>query len=125
MLATKGKINKKNNQDSLLFDDGFAVGLAYLFKLLNQVHDFNSLQWFTTVRKRFDAERQKITGLMSEVNANSPAGSSKKKSAQSAQNQDKEKLQQTLALTERRVNAYQMEYNLLYYNLSSAKIFFH
>lgn len=40
------------------------------------------------------------------------------------QKAENEKLQQTLALTDRRISAYQTNFNLLYYNLCSAKIFF-
>ncbi|XP_073827838.1 strumpellin and WASH-interacting protein [Musca autumnalis] len=125
MLAVKSKINKKDREEAVLFDDGFAVGLAYILKLLNQVGDFNSLQWFTTVRERFEAERRKIKEMLLEINQKSNTTTSKSNTnAAASQKNENEKLQQTLVLTERRINAHQMEYNLLYYNLCSAKIFF-
>lgn len=114
-MSAKEKINKRDTpHDTILFDDGFAVGLAYILKLLNQVSDFNSLQWFKTVRDRFDAECKKIKEMQAGIKSNT----------NTANKDENEKLQQTLALTERRINAYQMEFNLLFYNLGSAKIFF-
>uniref|UniRef100_A0A1I8PPY3 WASH complex subunit 4 n=1 Tax=Stomoxys calcitrans TaxID=35570 RepID=A0A1I8PPY3_STOCA len=125
MLAVKSKINKKDRDEAVLFDDGFAVGLAYILKLLDQIGDFNSLQWFTTVRERFEAERRKIKEMLLEINNLGEMTSSKSNTnAAALQKNENEKLLQTLVLTERRVNAHQMEYNLLYYNLCSAKIFF-
>lgn len=125
MLAVKSKINKKDREEAVLFDDGFAVGLAYILKLLNQIEDFKSLQWFSTVRERFEAERRKIKEMLLEINGNATSGNVKANTNSAAsQKSENEKLQQTLVLTERRINAHQMEYNLLYYNLCSAKIFF-
>ena len=125
MLAVKSKINKKDREDAVLFDDGFAVGLAYILKLLNQISDFNSLQWFSTVKERFEAERRKIKEMLLEINSSVISSSAKANTNTAAiQKSENEKLQQTLVLTERRINAHQMEYNLLYYNLCSAKIFF-
>ncbi|XP_018798524.1 PREDICTED: WASH complex subunit 7 homolog [Bactrocera latifrons] len=127
MLRVKEKINKKDRQEALLFDDGFAVGLAYILKLLNQIDDFYALHWFATVRERFNAERLKIQQMLLDIkkSTNTRAGAKgNSKAALAMQNSETEKLQQTLALTERRINAHQMEYNLLYCNLCSAKIFF-
>ncbi|XP_054727038.1 WASH complex subunit 4 [Anastrepha obliqua] len=127
MLRVKEKINKKDRQEAVLFDDGFAVGLAYILKLLNQIDDFYALHWFATVRERFNAERRKIQEMLLDIkkSTNTRGGAkSNSKATLATQNSETEKLQQTLALTERRINAYQMEYNLLYCNLCSAKIFF-
>lgn len=127
MLSVKEKINKKDRQEAVLFDDGFAVGLAYILKLLNQMDDFYALHWFATVRERFNAERLKIQEMLQDIkkSTNTRTGTkANSKAALAMQNNETEKLQQTLALTERRINAHQMEYNLLYCNLCSAKIFF-
>lgn len=114
ILNAKEKIHKKDKQEAVLFDDGFTIGLAYILKLLNQYSEFNSLHWFENVTERFEAEKKKINLMRNEINAN--VGGRK---------DENEKLQQTLALTEKRITTHQMEYNLLYYNLCSAKIFFH
>uniref|UniRef100_A0A1A9WID3 WASH complex subunit 4 n=1 Tax=Glossina brevipalpis TaxID=37001 RepID=A0A1A9WID3_9MUSC len=124
MLAMKAKITKKEREEVILFDDGFPVGLAYVLKLLNQIGDFNTLQWFATIRERFEMESRKIKEMLLEINNNSKQSVKSNTNALVAQKSENEKLQQTLVLTERRINAHQMEYNLLYYNLCSAKIFF-
>ncbi|XP_037936689.1 WASH complex subunit 4 [Teleopsis dalmanni] len=120
MLSVKEKINRKDRQEAVLFDDGFAVGLAYILKLLNQINEFNSLNWFGIVRERFETELKKIKEMLSDVNS----GTNKTNTNSNMKKSENEKLQQTLALTERRINIHQMEYNLLYYNIGSAKIFF-
>ncbi|XP_059616023.1 WASH complex subunit 4 [Phlebotomus argentipes] len=107
MLSMKDRMGKKNRQDALFTDDGFVMGLAYILKLLDQIDDFNSLHWFRAVKVKYAMDKEKIADQRKEI------GSS-----------DDVKLQQTLALTERRIHTFQQEFDLLYYNLSSAKIFF-
>ena len=53
MIGCKEKINKKNNIGAAFTDDGFAMGVAYILKLLNQYNDFDSLHWFESVREKF------------------------------------------------------------------------
>lgn len=106
MLTAKDKLNKKDKSGALFTDDGFAIGLAYILKLLDQINEFNSLHWFRSLRHKYKAERD-------ELNAR-----------QSTTTTTDEKLQQTFALTEKRITNFQREFDLLFYNLSSAKIFF-
>ena len=42
----KDKVFKKNNKDAFLSDDGFALGVAYLLKILGQIEAFEGLNWF-------------------------------------------------------------------------------
>jgi len=42
----KDKIFKKNNKDAFISDDGFALGMAYLLKILQQTEQYDSLNWF-------------------------------------------------------------------------------
>uniref|UniRef100_A0A1B0D0L9 WASH complex subunit 4 n=1 Tax=Phlebotomus papatasi TaxID=29031 RepID=A0A1B0D0L9_PHLPP len=108
MLSMKDRIGKKNRQDAVLFtDDGFVMGLAYILKILDQIDEFNSLHWFRAVKVKYMAEKDKI--ILQRKNMG---------------HSDDVKLHQTLALTEKRIHIFQQEFELLYYNLSSAKIFF-
>ena len=85
-------------------DDGFAMGLAYIFKVLGQNDAYDSLHWFQSVREFYAKEKSSLEGQMTNL-------------------QD-EKLKQTQTLTLNRLELYQREFDLLYYSLSSARIFF-
>lgn len=115
-------MNKKTKQQGTLFtDDGFAIGLAYVLKLLNQTSEFNSLHWFKAVRRKYGQERERLLN-----DAKLSGGSDGARQSSSSLNQQSydAKLQQTLALSEKRINMILQEFDLLYCNLSSAKIFF-
>lgn len=123
MLIGRSRIGKKESDGGgvLLFDDGFVVGLAYILRLLNQIGDFNSLHWFGTVLAYSKTERRRIQDTLKELHN---AKTTNKKKLSPLEKEENEKLQQTLLLSERRLNDSQTEFNLLYNNLCSAKIFF-
>ncbi|CAG5126289.1 unnamed protein product, partial [Candidula unifasciata] len=102
-ISCKEKMNRKNKVGAAFTDDGFAMGLAYILKLLDQYYEFDSLHWFQSVRDKYSKEKEHV--------------------AKQAGSRD-EKLQQTTSLTLRRLDQYLQEYELLFYSLSSARIFF-
>lgn len=106
---------KKDQSKCSLFEDGFAVGLIYILSMLNQLGEFHELGWNQTVATQLSAERSKLKDIVE------PETRSKNSPVKSKAD---EKLLQTAAITERHVNAYEQEYNLLYATLSSAEIFF-
>ena len=82
-MNAKDKMNKKNKQGAAFTDDGFAigrpsqncvgiscfirerscdmhvipfVGVAYILKLVDQYHAFDSLHWFGSVRLKYSEE---------------------------------------------------------------------
>lgn len=112
-VKEKLKMYKKDQSKCSLFEDGFAVGLIYILSMLNQLGEFHELGWNQTVAKQLSAERTKLKDIVDPETKNSPVKS-----------EADEKLLQTAAITERHVNAYEQEYNLLYATLSSAEIFF-
>lgn len=57
MIGCKEKLNKKNSLGAAFTDDGFAMGIAYILKLLDQYHEFDSLHWFDSVKEKFNANR--------------------------------------------------------------------
>jgi WASH complex subunit 7 len=107
ILLAKDKLFKKSKNlgnEALMFtDDGFAIGIAYILKLLDQNKDFDSLHWFEAVAKRY-AEEQK------QVMANTK--------------QMKKEDQQTTQLTMKKLQRQLMEFDLLKYSFSGARIFF-
>ncbi|XP_043569200.1 WASH complex subunit 4 isoform X3 [Chiloscyllium plagiosum] len=106
-ISCKEKLNKKNKVGAAFTDDGFAMGVAYILKLLDQYQEFDSLHWFQSVREKYLKEKNAVV---------------KQQNVQST-NQD-EKLMQTMNLTQKRLDIYLQEFELLYFSLSSARIFF-
>jgi len=105
-ITHKDNLNRKNKEDVAFTDDGFAMGIAYILKLLNLDREFDSLHWFQSVREKYLREKEHL------------------KKQESANGKEDEKLQQTMTLTAKRLETYQREFELLRYSLSSARIFF-
>lgn len=119
IITAKEKMQKKTKQEGTWFtDDGFAMGLAYVLKLLEQNTSFNSLHWFKAVRRKYVAERRQLKKA-----PEGNVGGNDTTSSNGTPNYDA-KLQQTLALSEKRITIFLREFDLLFCNLSSAKIFF-
>jgi len=53
MLASKDRMDKKRKDNAAFTDDGFAIGLAYILKLLDQNAAFDSLHWFTSANEHY------------------------------------------------------------------------
>ncbi|XP_059050047.1 WASH complex subunit 4 [Achroia grisella] len=103
MILSKDKMTKKNKIGAAFTDDGFAMGVAYILKLLDQGSNFESLHWFDSVWKHIQYERNLV---------------------EDQKNKGSLQLQQALALTEKKLNTIEQEFKLLYYSLTSARIFF-
>ena len=87
------------------FNVFFSLGVAFLLNVLGQDQEFDSLHWFAGVTKKLTEDRARALQAIQE---------SKKD----------EKLQQANTLTAARLQDSLNEFNLLRYNLSSARIFF-
>lgn len=109
ILIAKGKLEKKNRDGGFFTDDGFSIGLIYILKTLQQISDFNSLNWYSSIKAQIKCEHDRIAV--------------EKKKITGTTGKD-EKLLQTLVLSEKRLNNFQIEFEILFYNISSAKIFF-
>ena len=62
IMNAKDKMNKKNKQGAAFTDDGFAMGMAYILKLVDQYHAFDSLHWFESVNAKYDADKVGMAG---------------------------------------------------------------
>lgn len=79
------------------------MGVAYINALLDQSSELDGLHWFKTIEQHINAEKH---------------------SAESKDDHGDEKLQQTRALTLKRLAERNAEFQLLYYSLSGARVFF-
>lgn len=107
ILIAKDRLNKKNKEGTVFTDDGFPMGLIYILKLLDQITDFSSLNWYNSIKMKVGAERERISSQRTKISSGGD-----------------EKLLQTLLLSEKRLNAFNLEFELLFFNINSAKIFF-
>jgi WASH complex subunit 7 len=107
ILTMKDRLRKKTKNignDPIVFtDDGFAIGIAYILKLLDQNKDFDSLHWFESVKKRFEHDRHNVVAA--------------------AKTKSKED-QLTAQVTLDKLAVHMNEFDLLKYSFSGARIFF-
>jgi WASH complex subunit 7 len=75
--------------------------VAYILKLLDQYKDFDSLNWFESVKAKF---------LQQEKDVKSKTGAQDIKTAQ---------------LTIKKLKGFQQEFELLHFVFSGARVFFH
>lgn len=87
-LMCKEKLNKKNREGAAFTDDGFAMGLAYIIELLEQNKNLNSIHWFHSVRNKYMQDKKKL------------------KEQKTLASKEDQKLQQTLSLAEKRIDAF-------------------
>ncbi|GFT12835.1 WASH complex subunit 4 [Nephila pilipes] len=106
-ISSKEKLSRKNKFGAAFTDDGFAMGVAYVLKLLNLYQDFDALHWFQSVHEKYSNDRIEVH-----------------KQKTTASGKEDRKLLETMNLTSRRLEIYQQEFDLLNYSLSSARIFF-
>ncbi|XP_054280077.1 WASH complex subunit 4-like [Macrosteles quadrilineatus] len=106
MITAKEKISKKSKVGASFTDDGFAMGIAYVLSVLNLNAEFESLHWFKSIKDKYSTELASVA---------------KQKQLLT---KEEEKLQQTLNLTAKRLEIYHQEFQLLFYSLSSAQVFF-
>ena len=56
-MQAKNTLRTKNMVHVYFCDDGFAIGLAYLLKLLGQTEKFQGLNWFESAISQLDKDR--------------------------------------------------------------------
>jgi len=105
-LSASGKLGSKA---TCFTDDGFAIGLAFICRVLEQWKQFDSLHWFESVQQ---LHRRQMEAMSEEMK-----GSKKKKSAGGT---SQEEFQHRMKLNQNRA----MEFELLNYSINSARVFF-
>ena len=102
-----------SKQVAYFTDDGFAIGLAYILAILKQDAQFESLHWFDSIKEKLSLDASEI--------AASQAASKKK--GRSRMDSDVDTISE-LRLKTKRVEDARQEFDLLFFSLSGAQVFF-
>ena len=132
MLVHKEQLGKTTGRyESSFTDDGFALGLAYILRILDQNDAFNSLHWFESVNNHIATRKNegaKLKANMAAAQKSRPSGASSKSdsakgaAAASSKQQEEELLQHQVTM--KKLSNVQMEFDLFFYSFSGATIFF-
>lgn len=133
IVGCKDRLTRKGKEASFT-DDGFALGVTFILKLLGIQDKFDSMHWFSSVDCYYTEERQKIEEQMAKAAA---LEAEKAKAAAAAKKKGKSKTTSefvteseetgeitTLNLTVNRIKSLKREFELLFYSFRSAKVFF-
>ncbi|XP_027195780.2 strumpellin and WASH-interacting protein [Dermatophagoides pteronyssinus] len=129
IILCKEKLARKNKQEGAAFtDDGFAMGIIYILKLLDQLNDFDSLQWFASVD---DYVRQSMPKLETEESSTTTTTTSiinrlqtQQSSSSASTSTSNDNVEQTRSLTIKRIEMFHREFQLLKFNMTSCRILF-
>lgn len=102
LQRAKDKVWKKRQVGTFISDDGFAVGLAYILRILHQNKRFASLNWFESIEQNLRDEEDNIL-----------------KARQMVEEVDVER-----EINLKKIRTSGEEYTLLYYSFNAAQIFF-
>ncbi|CAM6083172.1 unnamed protein product [Calypogeia fissa] len=125
ILQSKDRLAKRGRDGAsgMFTDDGFALGLAYVLKVLGQDRQFDSLHWFDSARNYFSAEKAKIADGLDMDSIASGMNGLQVWSQKLASISEEEA--QNLQLVIKRISNYLVELELIYFTFSGARIFFH
>jgi len=109
MLGAKERMNKikkgaKSSGDGQFTDDGFAIGVAFLLKLLDQDREFEAIHWFQSVLAKLAADEKEAQAADASIKKDDTASLTR--------------------LTLKRVTSLHQEYSLLRFSLTGARVFF-
>jgi WASH complex subunit 7 len=100
MLTQKERIGKRSGTEVSFTDDGFALGLAFILKILSQNDEFNTLHWFESVNSYVERKKAQLSRPESGNDS------------------------ETIAISSKRLMSLKKEYELLFYSFSGSRIFF-
>ncbi|KAG6552860.1 hypothetical protein Mapa_005515 [Marchantia paleacea] len=125
ILQAKERMSKRGRDASngMFTDDGFALGLAYVLKVLGQNKDFDSLHWFDSARHHYIAEKARIEDGLDMDGIGSGMNGLQIWSQKLASISEEEA--HNMQLVMKRISSHLMELELIFFTFSGARIFFH
>ncbi|KAL3684666.1 hypothetical protein R1sor_002688 [Riccia sorocarpa] len=124
ILQDKEKLSKRGRDaaNGMFTDDGFALGLAYILKVLGQNTEFDSLHWFDSARNHYQAEKARIEDGLDMDGTGSGMNGLQIWSQKLASISEEEA--HNMQLVMKRFSNYMVELELIFYTFSGARIFF-
>lgn len=109
MLSSKEKMMKikkgqKGASEGQFTDDGFAIGVAFILKLLGQDREFEALHWFQSMLSKLAADEKEAQAADTAVKRDDTSSLTR--------------------LTHKRILSLIQEYSLLRFSLTGARVFF-
>ncbi|ORC88736.1 uncharacterized protein TM35_000151670 [Trypanosoma theileri] len=120
MIREKEQLVKKN-KDGLFTDDGFVLGCSFLIKLFGISEAFESLHWFKSVRKHYEA---RLLAMQQGIAERDKEAKERKKSKKKLTPYEDEEIN-NMHLTATMVDYAIREYTALEEAFVSSKVFFH
>jgi len=117
LQRAKDKVWKKRQVGTYIFDDGFAVGLAYILRILHQNKRFDSLNWFESIEESLRNEEEAI--LKARQMVDQASGDNKELNTMLVMDTDS-----NTKINLKQIRTSGEEYTLLYYSFNAAQIFF-
>lgn len=106
-IVQKERIGKKagGNGEASFSDDGFAFGVAFILKILDQDVNFDSLHWFESLNDALTEKMSKISEQLKQGHSDEEEG-------------------QSLKLTIQKIENLRREFELLFFSFNGAHVFF-
>lgn len=74
LVNGREKTKKKPYTDGFISDDGFALGVVFLLRVLGVQDDFNSLNWFTSMQAKLARDEKNAEEKKKELKIKSASG---------------------------------------------------
>jgi len=114
VMRGRDKLNKKNNTNAFISDDGFPLGVTFLLRILGVSEQFNGLNWFDSANAKFVIDQQNAEAKR------------KKKDPKTASSQfedyENEAFEEELSI--KRIDNTRKEFQLLQFNITASAILF-
>ena len=119
MLRKKDRLNRKASKvdEACFTDDGFALGCAFLLRVLNLYQSFDSYHWWDEVQIHINKNRTDLQKEKQNYNKNS------KKNSKNSYDDDDNDID-TWNLSVKRCELLRTEWRLLFFSFQAARIFF-